>query len=103
MFRRLTAVLVLALLVQGYLPSPSTECSSMAPISGAVLHAMGVPLPGACGQAMTTAQCPTGPCAALPQTPAPFVDTPNVPLAIEFTGRFHDRTPPPPEPPPPQA
>lgn len=103
MLRRLATLIVLAGFVQGVRPSPSKECSGMVPMPGAILHPTGALLPGACGQPMTAARCPTGPCAALPQLLALFVDTPNVPIAIEFVGRFHNRTPPPPEPPPPQA
>jgi hypothetical protein len=103
MLRRLSAVLVLAGLVQGYRPSPGAECEGMVPMSGATLLPASAPLPGACGQEMTAAQCQSGPCATLPQTLTPFAHTPKEPIAIEFFDRFHNRTPPPPEPPPPQA
>jgi hypothetical protein len=102
MLRRLAAVLVLSGFAQISLPGPSTGCERMLP-SGAMVLSLGASLPGACGQPMTAAPCPTGPCAALPQTLAPFADTSNAPIAIQFIGRFHTRTPPPPEPPPPQA
>ncbi len=103
MLRRLTAVLLLAGLVQGYRPSPGAECEGMAPMSGVTLLAASAPMPGACGEAMMAAQCPTGLSAALPQTPARFAISSSTPIPIEFIGLFHNRTPPPPEPPPPQA
>ena len=103
MLRRLTAMIGLVGLVLAYRPSPSNGCDSAGPMPGAMLQPAGAPLPDACGQPMTAAPCPTGPCAALPQTLTLFVDTPDAPIAIEFIGRFHNRTPPPPEPPPPQA
>jgi len=101
MLRRFTVVLLLAGLVQGYRPSPGTGCESMTPMSSAMLLPTGVTLPGACGQAMS--QCPTGPCAALPQALAHFAISSNAPIPIEFIAHFHNRAPPPPEPPPPQA
>jgi len=103
MLRRLSAVLILAGLVLGYRLSPSTGCERMAPMSGAMLLATGPTLPGACGQAMIAAQCPTGPCAALPQVLSGFSETPPAPITIDFAGLFYSWTPPPPEPPPPQA
>jgi len=103
MLRRLTAMLVLVGFVQGYRPSPSTGCESMAPMSGAMLLPTGSQLPGACGQAMTAAQCPTGLCATLAQPLVGFSESPSAPTTIKFSDRFHDRTPSPPEPPPPQA
>jgi len=75
----------------------------MAPMSRATLLPASAPLPGACGQAMMAAQCPTGLCAALPQTQTHFAISSISPIPIEFIDHVHNRTPPPPEPPPPQA
>jgi len=103
MLSRLAAMLVVLGLVQRYLPSRGVGFENMTPMSGVRLVPGDTPLPSGCGLLMTAAQCPTGPCAALPQLLTLFAELPNAPIAIEFNGRFYDRTPPPPEPPPPQA